>query len=136
MSLQTGDGVQYISRFQPQCANLAFSDQSRYSILFQQVFHKEGDSAIKYIKIFQNTKDLAIIVGKIYSEYQFMHTFSDNLQQGVKLFAQIANHQAYLRREEKRTSLIKHHYIYLTYKLIILICTIQWEIMRENFSIK
>ena len=52
-----------------------FSDKSRYNGLFHQVVHKEGDSAIDYIKVFQHFKDLAISVVNIYSEYQFMHTF-------------------------------------------------------------
>ena len=39
----TGDGVKTISRFQPQCANITFSYQIRYNIMFQQVVHKGED---------------------------------------------------------------------------------------------
>ena len=39
-------------------------------------------------------------VGNIYSEDQIMHTFLDNFHQGGKYSAQIASHQAELRREE------------------------------------
>ena len=37
-----GDGVQSISILQPQCANMNFSDQRRYNILFHKVDHKGG----------------------------------------------------------------------------------------------
>ena len=37
-----GDGVQAISRMQSQCANMNFSDQSRYNIMFCQVVQKGG----------------------------------------------------------------------------------------------
>ena len=37
---------------------------------------------------------------KTYSEDQMMHTFLDNLHQGEKYSAQIASHQAQLKREE------------------------------------
>ena len=36
-----------------------------------------------------------------YSEDQLMHTFLDNFEEGGKYSAQIASHQAELRREEK-----------------------------------
>ena len=35
-----------------------------------------------------------------YSGYQLMHTFSDNLQQGIIYSVQIAIYQAYFRRDE------------------------------------
>ena len=37
----TGDGEQAITRLKYQCANLNFSDQSRYNILFQHAIKKE-----------------------------------------------------------------------------------------------
>ena len=37
--------------------------------MFQKVVHKGGESEINYIKIFQNTKSLAILVGNSYTEY-------------------------------------------------------------------
>ena len=58
---------------------------------------------MNYIKIFQNAHALSIYVGNYYSEDQLMHTFLDNFHQGGKYSAQIASHQAELRREEKFT---------------------------------
>ena len=62
-----GDGVQAISRMQSQCANMNFSDQSRYNRLFQKVIHKGGESEINYINRFQTAEALAISVGDSYS---------------------------------------------------------------------
>ena len=42
-----GDGVQYISRLQYQCANMTFSDQSRYNRFFSKWYTKEGKIRIK-----------------------------------------------------------------------------------------
>ena len=58
---------------------------------------------MNYTKIFQNAHALSISVGNSYSKYQLMHTFLDNFHQGGKYSAQIARHQAKLRREEKFT---------------------------------
>ena len=79
---------------------MIFSDKSRYDRTFQQVTHKGGESAINYINIFQNTHALSVLVGNSYSEDQLMHIFLDNFHQGGKYSAQIAIHQAELRREE------------------------------------
>ena len=65
--------------------------------------HKGGESAINYIRRFQNAQDLSVSVGNSYYEDQIMHTFLDNFHQGGKYSAQIASHQAELRREEKFT---------------------------------
>ena len=65
--------------------------------------HKGGEYAINYIKRFQNAHALSVPLGKIYSEDQRMHTFLDNFNQGGKYSAQIASHQAELRREDKFT---------------------------------
>ena len=65
--------------------------------------HRGGESAIKYIKRFQNAHALSVSVGNSYSEYQLMHTFLDNFHQGGKYSAQIAIHQTELRREETFT---------------------------------
>ena len=46
-----------------------------------------------------------------------MHTFLDNFQQGGKSSAQIASHQAELRREEQFTD--KNIYVVHPYRLII-----------------
>ena len=48
----TGYVVQSISIFQSQCANMNFSDQSRYNRLFQQVVKKGGVSNQLYQNIF------------------------------------------------------------------------------------
>ena len=60
-------------------------------------------SDIKEGKIFNNTHALSVSVGHRYSEDQRMHTFMDNFQEGGKYSAQIASHQAELRREAKFT---------------------------------
>ena len=54
---------------------------------------------MNYIKRFQNTQALSFSVGNNYSEDQLMQFFVDNFHQGEKYFAQIASHQAELRRE-------------------------------------
>ena len=80
-----------------------FADKSRYDRTFQQVTHKRGESAINYIKGFQDAHASSVSVGNSYSEDQRMHTFLDNFHQGGKYSAQIASHQAGLRREENLT---------------------------------
>ena len=80
-----------------------FADKSRYDRTFQQVTHKGGEYTINYIKRFQNAQDLSISAGNSYYEDQSMHTFLDNFHQGGKYSAQIASHQAELRREETFT---------------------------------
>ena len=77
---------------------MTFADKSRYDRTFQQVTHKGEESAINYIKRFQNAQALLVSVGNSYSEDQLMHTFLDNFHQGGKYSAQIASHQAELRR--------------------------------------
>ena len=94
------DGIKCIQKLQSHCANMTFADKSRYDRIFQQVTHKGGESAINYIKRFQNAQALSISVGNSYSEDQIMHTFLDNFQQSGKYSAQLASHQAELRREE------------------------------------
>ena len=56
---------------------------------------------MNYIKIFQNSQALSVFVGNYYSEDQMMHKCLDNFHQGRIVFAQIASHQAELRREVK-----------------------------------
>ena len=80
---------------------MTFADKSRYDRTFQQVTNKGGESAISYIKRLQNGHDSSVSVGNRYSGDQLMHTFLDNFEQGGKYSAQIASHQAELRREEK-----------------------------------
>ena len=79
---------------------MTFADKSRYDRTFQQVTHKGVESVINCIKRFQNEHALSVSVGNSYSEYQLMHTFLDNFHKGGKYSAQIASHQAELRREE------------------------------------
>ena len=57
---------------------------------------------MNYIKIFQNSQGLSVLVGKKYSEDKLLHIFLDNFHQGGKYSAQIASHQKELRREEKK----------------------------------
>ena len=80
---------------------MTFSDKSRYDRSFQQVTHKGWEYAMNYIKRFHNAHNLSMYIGSSYSEDKLMHTFLDNFHQGEKYSAQIASHQAELRREEK-----------------------------------
>ena len=80
-----------------------FADKSRYNRTFLQVTHKGGKSAINYIKRFHNANALSVSVGNSYSEDKLMLTFLDNFHQGGKYSAQIASHQAELRRGETFT---------------------------------
>ena len=75
---------------------MTFADKSRYDRNFQQDTNKVGESALNYIKIFQNAHALSISVENSY-------TFMDNFHQGGKYSAQIASHQVELRGEEKST---------------------------------
>ena len=97
------DGIKCIDKLQSYCANINFADKSRYDRTFQQVTHKGGESAINYIKRFQNSHALSVLVGNSYSEDQLMHTFLDSFHQGGKYSAQIASLQVELRREGKFT---------------------------------
>ena len=63
-------GIKCIEKLQSHCANIKFADKSRYDRTFQQVTHKGGESAINYIKRFQNTHALSVSVGNSYSEDQ------------------------------------------------------------------
>ena len=89
-----GYGVKCIEKLQSNCANMTFSEKSRYDKHFQQVTHKVGESAMNYINIFQNVQALSVSVGNTYSEDQLMHMFLDNFHQGGKFPSQIASHQA------------------------------------------
>ena len=50
-------------KLQSHCANMTFSDKNRYDRTFQPVTHKGGESAINYIKRFQNSHALSVSVG-------------------------------------------------------------------------
>ena len=78
------DGIRCIDKLQSHCANMTFADKSRYDRTLQQMTHKGGESAIKYIKRFQYSHALSVSVGNSYSEDQLMHTFLDNFHQGGK----------------------------------------------------
>ena len=52
------DGIKCIQKLQSHCENMTSADKSRYDRTFQQVTHKGGESAINYIKIFQNAQTL------------------------------------------------------------------------------
>ena len=75
---------------------MTFSDK-------KYVTHKGGESAINYIKIFQNVQALSVSVGNSYSEDQLMHTSLDNFHQGGRYSDQIDSHQTELSREERLT---------------------------------
>ena len=75
------DGIKCMEKLQSHCANMTFADRSRYDRTFQKVTNKGGESAINYIKRFQNAQALSVSVGNSYSEEQIMHTFLDNFQQ-------------------------------------------------------
>ena len=92
-------GIKSLEKLQSHCANMTFSDESRYGRTFQQVTHKGGKTAINYTKRFQNAHTLSVSVGNSYSKDQLIHTFLDNFHQYGKYSAQIASHQAELRRE-------------------------------------
>ena len=72
---------------------------------------------MNYIKIFQNTQDLSVLVGNIYSEDHLMHILLDNFYQGGKYTAQIAIHHADLIREEIFSD--QNIYLFHLYRLII-----------------
>ena len=52
------DGIKCMEKLQSHCANMTFADKSRHDRTFQQVTHKGGESAINYIKRFQNAQAL------------------------------------------------------------------------------
>ena len=58
---------------------------------------------MNYIKRLQNAEVLSVYVGNYYSEDQLMDKCLDNFHQCGRYSAQIAIHQAELRREEKIT---------------------------------
>ena len=82
---------------------MTFADKSIYDRVFHKVTNKGRESAINYIKIFQNAQDLSVSVGNIYSEDQLIHIFLDKFHQGVTFIAQIENHKEELRREKNIT---------------------------------
>ena len=82
------DEIKCLEKLQSHCANMTFADKSRYDRTFQQVTHKGEESAINYIKRFQNAQALSVSVGNSYSENQVMHTFLDNFHQIGKYSAQ------------------------------------------------
>ena len=69
------------------------------------------------MKRFQHAQAFSVSVGNTVSEDQLMHTFLDNFRRCAKYSAQIASHQAELRREEN--VLIKNIYLFNSYRLII-----------------
>ena len=86
------DGIKCIEKLQSHCANMTSADKSRYARVFQKITHKVGESAMNYIKIFQNAQALSVSVGNNYSKDQLMHIFMDNFHQGGKYSSQIASH--------------------------------------------
>ena len=95
-----GDGVKLISNILSHFANMKFSDRSIYNRIFQLVIDKGGESAMNYIKIFQNAQALSVSVGNSYTKDHLMHIFLDNFHQCGKCTAHIASHNEELKREE------------------------------------
>ena len=50
-------GIECIEKLQSNCANMTFSDKSRYDRIFQQVKHKGGESTTNYIILLFLTKE-------------------------------------------------------------------------------
>ena len=67
---------------------MTFSDKIRYGTIMQKVAHKGEDSAMNYIKRFQNSQALSISVRNNYSEDYLIHIYLDNFHQGGKYSAQ------------------------------------------------
>ena len=61
-----------------------FAGKSIHDRTFQKVTHRGGESAINYIKRFQNSQALSVSAGNRYSEDQIMHTFLDKFHQSGK----------------------------------------------------
>ena len=80
---------------------MTFANKSRYDRILQQVTQKGGESAMNYIKIFQNVQALSVSVLNSYSEDQLMNIFFDNFHQGQKYIAHIESHQSEFRIEVK-----------------------------------
>ena len=110
-----GYGIEAVTRLQPQCANTTFAEKSRYNRYFQKVVHKGGESAINYIKIFQNEKALAVSAGNSYSKYQLMDNFLWKFPASRKVFSSDSQPSS---RIEKRTLNIS--------KIDIFICLANW----------
>ena len=66
-------GIKCLEKLQSHCANMNFADKSRYDRNFQKVTHKVGESAINYIKRFQNAQALSVSVGNSYAEDHIIH---------------------------------------------------------------
>ena len=58
---------------------------------------------MNYIKRFQNEQALLVSAKNSDSDDKLMHMFLDNFDQGVTSTAQIASHQAELRRQKRFT---------------------------------
>ena len=67
-------GIKCIEKLQSHSANMTFADKSRHHRTFQQVTHKGGESAINYIKSFQNAQAFSVSVGNSYfGEQNYAH---------------------------------------------------------------
>ena len=60
------DEVKFISKLQSHCANMTFSNKSRYDRFFHKVKIKWGETAINYIKRFQNAQAFSVSVRNSY----------------------------------------------------------------------
>ena len=62
------DGIKCIEKLQSRCANMTFADKRTYDRTFQHVKYKGGETAINYIKRFQNAHALSVLVRNSYYE--------------------------------------------------------------------
>ena len=76
-----------------------FSDNSRYDRIFQQVTHRGWESAMNYIKIFQNAQASSVSVENNYPETQLMHIFLDKFHRGGKYYDEVSGRRAEFRIE-------------------------------------
>ena len=79
------DRIKCIEKLQSHCANMTFSEKSRYDRTFQQVINRGREYVINYIKIFHNENALSVSLGTSYYEDQIMHTFLDKFHQSENI---------------------------------------------------
>ena len=98
-----GYRVKCIEKIQQHFANMNSAEKVGMTGFFNKSNIKEGETAMNYIKRFQNAHALSVLVGNNYSEYKLMHILLDNFHQCGTYSAQIDSHQEELRREENFT---------------------------------
>ena len=76
-----GYGVKFISKLQYHCANMTFTDKSRYDSIFQKLSHKGGEWVMNYINSFQFSQALSVSVDFSY--------FKGNLMKAIQKIHQV-----------------------------------------------